>query len=142
VNKYILTYLALSISILIAKSFNLQVEANSLRNSKGVVTFYLYNKDNTIPDKNFQKFYKKQSSYIKNQKAVATFENLQEGNYAIVAFHDENNNGKVDKKFMKPKEGIGFSNFSSISIFNKPNFKKASFFLNKDSKKSIKVIYF
>ena len=49
------------------------------------------------------------------------------GNYAVNILHDENNNGKIDKGLILPKEGIGFSNYSSIGLTNRPNFKKANF---------------
>jgi len=55
--------------------------------------------------------------------------------------HDENKNGKIDKKFILPKEGIGFSNYKSIGFTNKPNFSKASFELDSKTEINIKVIY-
>ena len=39
-------------------SFSLTLQVDKLRNSKGVVIFNLYNRDGTIPDKKFEKFYK------------------------------------------------------------------------------------
>ncbi len=43
---------------------------------------------------------------------------------------------------MLPTEGIGLSNYNSIGIGNKPSFEKASFKLNHNSTKLVKVIYF
>ena len=40
-----------------------------------------------------------------------------------------------------PKEGIGFSYYSSIGLTNRPNFKKASFDLFQDKEIKVKVIY-
>jgi uncharacterized protein (DUF2141 family) len=40
-----------------------------------------------------------------------------------------------------PIEGIGFSNFSSIGFSNRPNFKKARFYLGDNLTKIVKVIY-
>lgn len=45
--------------------------------------------------------------------------------YAVNILHDENANGKIDKGFILPKEGIGFSNYSSVGPMNRPNFSKA-----------------
>ena len=55
--------------------------------------------------------------------------------------HDENKNGKIDKGFILPIEGIGFSNFQSIGLTNRPNFSKASFELKENKSISVKVIY-
>jgi uncharacterized protein (DUF2141 family) len=44
---------------------------------------------------------------------------------------------RLIKDLILPKEGIGFSNYSSIGLTNRPNFKKASFDLFQD--KEIKV---
>ena len=43
--------------------------------------------------------------------------------------------------FLLPKEGVGFSNYQSIGISNKPKFSKASFDLESDLKIKVKVIY-
>ncbi|SFV53437.1 hypothetical protein MNB_SV-6-848 [hydrothermal vent metagenome] len=138
---YLSLLLALLSSISSASGFTLKVSVDNLRNSKGVVQFALYNKDGTIPDENYQKQYKKHIENISKNRAETLFTDLPEGRYAINILHDENKNGEIDKGLLLPTEGIGFSNYDSISITNKPNFKKASFKLNLDTKKSIKVIY-
>jgi len=35
--------------------------------------------------------------------------------YAINILHDEDNNGKIKKGFVLPKEGMGFSNYGVSS---------------------------
>jgi uncharacterized protein (DUF2141 family) len=123
------------------ETFSLTIEVDGLRNSKGVVQFSLYNKDGSIPDEHFKKFYKKEVTDISNNTATITFYNLPEGKYAVNALHDENKNGKIDKSFILPKEGVGFSNYSSIGLTNRPKFSKASFELNSDSEIKINIIY-
>ena len=80
---------------------------------------------------------------IENRNAKVVFNNLPEGSYAVTVLHDENNNGKIDKKFMLPlpKEGVGFSNYIDFGLSNRPNFKDASFNLNSDKTITVKVIY-
>ena len=63
------------------------------------------------------------------------------GKYAVNILHDENKNGKIDKGWVLPIEGIGFSNFKSIGFSNRPNFKKASFYVGSNTSKTIKIIY-
>lgn len=123
-------------------TIDLTVTVNNLRNNKGVVQFALYNKDGSIPDEYFKKYYKVEKAVIKSNSAKVTFTNLPKGIYAVNILHDENQNGKIEKGWVLPIEGVGFSNFESISPFNKPNFEKASFELSADKKISVKVIYF
>lgn len=125
-----------------AKTYSLTVEVNQLRNSTGVVQFALYNKDGSIPDEDYKKYYKILKGKIDNGSSRVTFHQLPAGKYAVNIFHDENMNGKIEKGFILPEEGIGFSNYSKIGLGNKPNFKKASFVLNTDKKIVVKVIYF
>ncbi|QIG88168.1 DUF2141 domain-containing protein [Chryseobacterium sp. POL2] len=124
-----------------AETYILTVKVENLRNSKGVVQFALYNKDNSIPDEDYKKYYRLEKAKIGNGKAEITFKNLPQGKYAVNILHDENNNGKIDKGLLLPKEGIGFSNYQSIGLRNSPNFSKASFLLNVDKTISVRIIY-
>ena len=122
-------------------TFTLTVEIENLRNSKGEVQFTLYNTDGSIPDEHYKNYFKIDKSRIESGKAEITFSNLPKGIYAVNILHDENKNGKIDKGFILPKEGIGFSNYSSIGLTNRPNFKRASFELNQNKTIKVKVIY-
>lgn len=124
-------------------SYSLTIKVNDLKNSNGAVVIALYNKDGSIPDEKFEHFYKKELLYIVENKATFTFDKLPSGFYAITILHDENSNGKIDKKMMLPlpKEGVGFSNYDDFGLNNRPNFKKAGFNLNKNTTITVKVIY-
>lgn len=124
-----------------AETYILTVKVENLRNSKGVVQFALYNKDNSIPDEDYKKYYRLEKAKIVNGKSEITFKNLPKGKSAVNILHDENNNGKIDKGLLLPKEGIGFSNYQSIGLRNRPNFSKASFELNADKTIDVTVIY-
>src|SRR5690606_38881350 len=80
--------------------YDLTIKVRDLRNSEGSVIFAIYNRDGTIPDENFKDYYKKQIAKISGNKAQSVFSNLPMGKYAVSILHDENNNGKIDKKFM------------------------------------------
>ena len=123
------------------EKYDLTIKVDELSNSKGVVQFALYNKEGSIPDEEFKAYYKKQDAKINNDTSSTTFKDLPKGIYAINILHDENKNGKIDKKFILPVEGIGFSNFTNIGLANRPNFPKASFKLSSDTTVAIKVIY-
>ena len=143
----VILFLAFSLQLLSSFSYNkeekysLTVEVENLRNSKGLVQFALYNKDGSIPDEHYKNYFKMEKATINNDKAEVTFSNLPEGDYAVNILHDENNNGKVDKGFVLPKEGIGFSNYASIGLTNRPYFKKASFELKQIKTIKVKIVY-
>ncbi len=122
-------------------SCQLTVNVKNLRNSKGVVQFALYNQDGSIPDVHFKKYFRKMIGEIKDSTSSITFDNLPPGKYAVNILHDENKNEKIDRGFILPIEGIGFSNYQSIGISNRPNFSKASFDVKENKTISVKVIY-
>ncbi len=121
--------------------YSITVSVDGLRNSKGVVQFALYNKEGSIPDEEYKKYYKKDIAKISSGTSLIVFNNLPKGMYAVNILHDENMNGEIDKGFILPIEGIGFSNYDSIGLTNRPGFTKASFNLTSDIIKTIKVIY-
>lgn len=130
----IITLLAFALSLTLysfakpnAKTLSLTIEVKNLRSEKGVVQFALYNKDDSIPDEDYENYYKIVKGEIVNGSSTITFKNIPSGKYAVNILHDENKNGKIDKGFILPIEGIGFSNFRSIGLTNRPNFSKASF---------------
>jgi uncharacterized protein (DUF2141 family) len=143
--KILLSFL----TILIFSSFSnrkqetcsLTVDVSELRNSKGTVQFALYNREDAFPDEQYKKYFKKLNGKIVNGASTVTFENLQEGKYAVNILHDENNDGKIKKGILLPKEGIGFSNFQSIGFSNRPTFTKASFSILSDKKIKVNIIY-
>ncbi len=123
------------------KSFSLTINVEKLRNSEGIVQFALYNKEGSIPDEDFKKCYKIVKANIVNGSSTVTFHGVPSGKYAVNILHDENNNGKIDKGFILPKEGIGFSNFKTIGLSNKPSFLKASFDFNSDKIIKVTIVY-
>jgi len=137
-----LVMLSLLVTALVVQAETLTVLATGLKNNQGEVQFSLYNKYGTIPDKELNKYYKMQRVSINKKQAKVVFKDLPKGRYAVNVFHDGNNNDKIDKGLFMPKEGVGVSKFETINLFHLPNFKKASFALNKDKKIQIKIIYF
>jgi uncharacterized protein (DUF2141 family) len=73
---------------------------------------------------------------IKDKAASVTFKQLEPGAYAVVVFHDENENGKIDHNFIGfPTEPLGFSNGFEPSLTNgMPTFEKLRFALKAPSK--------
>ena len=87
----------------------------------GKVGFALYNKNN-FRIKPVQGI----DSKIVKGKSVVFFENIEPGEYAIICYHDKNNNDKMDfKSNGMPLEDYGASN--NIMNLGPPKFDDAKF---------------
>lgn len=66
---------------------------------------------------------------IQDGQADFRFAGLAPGAYALVVFHDENDNGEIDHKLLRlPSEALGFSNdFSPGLLTGLPSFDKLRF---------------
>lgn len=87
----------------------------------GKVGFALYNKTDfrIKPMQN-------SASKIVNGKSVVVFENVETGEYAIICYHDKNNNDKMDFEANgMPLEDYGASN--NVMNFGPPKFEDAKF---------------
>jgi uncharacterized protein (DUF2141 family) len=103
---------------------DLTVKVDHVKNDRGAVLAALYDSE---------------ASFMKQPLARATFKvkaangevsyvfhDLPAGKYALAVFHDENDNGQLDKNFVGiPKEGYGFSNSNASA--RPPGFSQAAF---------------
>lgn len=120
-------------SLMSAQNVNLTVSVSGLKNSTGTVRVGLFNSDGTF----LKSTYKSLVADIKNNIAVVKFEDLPSGEYAISTYHDENNNGKLDKNMMGiPSEDYAASN-NAKGFMGPPSYKDAKFEISKNSKISI-----
>ncbi|MCA1918666.1 MAG: DUF2141 domain-containing protein [Flavobacterium piscis] len=126
----IITIITLFIcSLMSAQNVKLTVSVSGLKNNSGTVKVGLYNSDGTF----LKTTYKSVASKIKDNNAVVIFDNLPAGEYAISTYHDENNNGKLDKNMMGiPSEDYAASN-NAKGFMGPPAYKDAKFVLAKDS---------
>ncbi len=141
---YPLIAIALLVPITLAADgtgFSITVKVQGLRNSQGTVLFSLYNREDAFPDEKYKKQLKQITGTIVDSASTTTFKNLPAGKYAVNILHDENNDGKIKKGRILPIEGIGFSNYHSIGLFNRPTFEKASIDLQKDMTISVIILY-
>lgn len=106
----------------------LTVHITGLKNNNGKVFIALYDSE-----KNYLKNETGTSVSIKNKRAVAIFDAIDAGSYAISFFHDENNNQEMDTNFLGiPKESYGFSN-NAKGFMGPPTFKNAKVLVDKDT---------
>jgi uncharacterized protein (DUF2141 family) len=119
----------------------LRVNLIGLRSSNGKVHCTLYDQPDAFPDDD-SKALKEGDAPIKNESATCTFTDVSAGKYAIVAYHDENDNGKFDENaFGMPEEGYAFSN-NIKPTFSKPDFRECAFdYRGGDESITISMIY-
>ena len=73
---------------------------------------------------------------------TVTVQGVPPGNYAVQAFHDENDNHRVDRAlFGIPREGVGFSNDAPIRL-GPPKWADAAFAISGDMRIRLKMRYF
>jgi uncharacterized protein (DUF2141 family) len=107
---------------------NLEVNFTELRTSTGQICLGLYSGPKGFPKGGTDSdLLVSKCAPIANGAATLTFGDLKPGKYAITAFHDSNNDGKMNKNgFGMPEEGFGFSNNPEIG-FSAPSFSETEF---------------
>ncbi len=117
---------------------SLRVIVKNYKNDKGMSNIVLYNDAKTFPDKPGQCFHNIWTNISKGMVDV-TFEDIPYGDYALTAYHDENNNHRLDLSVIGiPKEGIAISNDARGFIL--PRFKDAKVTLNAATKTTVMSI--
>ena len=97
------------------------VSVTNALNDNGTVNFALYTEEGFLKQPLFAK-----GSTISNGVSKVIFENVPKGVYAIVCFHDENGNKRMDfEENGMPKESFGTSN-NSLN-FGPPQFENSKF---------------
>ena len=103
----------------------LKVKVEKLRNSNGNVVIKLLDKEEQVVDSLGGK--------VQNNAAEFIFKNIKPGIYTLLYYHDENENGDMDKNFIgMPKEGYGFSN-NAEGRFGPPALEKRLFKIESDT---------
>ena len=124
--KYCLAFFLLILSSgALGQKPTLKIEVVGFESDKGVARIGVYNSK-----EDFGKEGKQVRGYlvkIENKKAYIEVKDLPKGWYAIAAYHDLNDNGKLDKNFMGvPSEVYGFSR-DARATFSAPDYADAVF---------------
>lgn len=115
-----------------ARATDLTVTINGTRNANGSVATGIFNNEGSFP-KPVSAF---ASFRIKATQGHVSFtvHNLPAGRYAVTAYHDENDNGKLDADVTGlPTEGYGVSNDARETL-SPPRWDKASFEVGEQTK--------
>lgn len=115
-------------TILSQEFHSLTISFRGIKNNKGAIFVGVHNQKNNF----LKKHYKEAIVKITNNKAFVIFKGLPPGEYAVSAFHDENNNNKMDTNFLGiPIEPIGISN-DAKGFMGPPKYKHAKFLITTD----------
>lgn len=100
------------------------VTIDNVKNNNGKVSFALHTKDTFMKGNGIIST----ETDINEGKVIVTFENIQPGEYAILALHDENENNRMDfRENGMPLESYGMSN--NVMSFGPPQYDDAKFTL-------------
>ncbi|MCL6265504.1 DUF2141 domain-containing protein [Flagellimonas myxillae] len=111
----------------------LRVQIQDIASDEGTLKVGLYNS----AEKWLEEVYMGESSDIKDGQCEVVFENLPFGTYGISVYHDENNNGKMDKYLgFFPKEDYACSN-QAPAKYGPPEWKDAKFIINQKTNQQL-----
>ncbi|WP_181919363.1 DUF2141 domain-containing protein [Alkalilimnicola ehrlichii] len=120
----------------------LTIEVTGLRNDEGDVIVMVFTEahDGSYPTQ-YEKAVQAQSKPAQAGLRFR-FPDLPSGRYAVRVHHDENGNGKLDKRLgLIPREGLGFSNGARPSRLGPPTFEAAAFELTTETQLRINIVY-
>lgn len=111
------------------------LDFQGMKSDKGSLYVALYNKEDNFLKKPIKGTILK----IEDRKATVTLKEIPTGVYAVSAFHDANDNKKMDTNFLGiPKEPTGMSN-GATGFMGPPKYKDAKFNVTKDTTLTITV---
>lgn len=136
-----LSIVLLALTTTFAKATDVEFEIAGIKNDEGKILIQLFQGKDNYENGNAE------SALIvkaKTGSVTVNFNELDEGEYIIRFFHDENSNGKLETNlFGAPVEGYGFSN-NAKPDFGPVNYSAAKFVVqSRDDKvtNSASVIY-
>lgn len=123
---------------LLAAGNTLDITVKGIRDDQGMVRAGIYNSAETFPKEG--KAMARTATPAKAGSVVLQFTDLPAGKYAVILYHDENNDGQMDKRFgMIPIEGYGLSN--NIKGSGKPSFDQCAFEIPETRSQTIDLRY-
>ena len=121
-----------------ADEFSLSVHIKGVKNNQGNVFVELYNDAKTFR-KSAQAFAILQVPATEGIVTVK-FDGVKPGHYAVLAYHDEDSNGLLNKRFgMIPTEGYALSN--NPTVIGPPSFEDSDFEVLADSELNLALHY-
>ncbi len=136
---YPLLLLLMAIAVQSFSQGRIEVTVSNIKKHVGEIRVGLFNSKETFLEKAVEGKVVK----VTGDKATVVFEQIQNGEYALSVFHDENENGELDTNAIGiPKEGFAFGN-NAMGTFGPPSFDKAKVIIeNNKVTQDIRLKYF
>ncbi len=121
------------------QSTTLLITVPNINPIKGEIQVSVYDNDESFLKENEEsRIYRFK---VKGANGKFVINDLPNGEYAFIIYHDENNNKEMDKSIIgMPKEGYGFSKNFQPGL-SRPDFENCSVFMNQDVKIEIRLRY-
>lgn len=115
------------------------VDISNIRNNKGVIRLAVFTCEQTFREEIplFEKVVCKNE--VEEGKLNTKVKLPHPGTYGIALLDDENENKKLDYRFLRPDEGIGFSNYQHKSL-RRPHFNDFCFEVTNNSTNKIEIV--
>ncbi len=121
----LLTIIFLTLPLLAFSQNKLTIEVMGVLSSNGDVKVAVYDTSDSFLSKD--KVFKTGSASAREGKTEVSIEDIPDGEYAVVLYHDANGNDELDTNWLGvPKEPVGFSN-AKMKTFGPPKFKECAF---------------
>ncbi len=134
ISQFLCWFCFLLFSFTFSQNATLSISVNNAKSNTGKIYVAIYNSKTNF----LVKHVAGNSQLITKNAAPFSFD-LPKGTYAVSAFHDENNNGKLDKNMLGiPKERYGFSN-NAKGFMSAPSFEQAKILVNGNKTIEIKL---
>lgn len=102
----------------------LHVTVEDIRNDSQPVRVLLFNTPDSFPDE--EQYFKVKATRAMEGTAVVEFTDLDPGTYGIMAYHDENEDNRLNRVLaMWPSEGYGLSR--NPLVMGPPTFQEVAF---------------
>jgi len=135
---FLSAFISICLSLALKSDNTLTVVITNIKSYEGELEIGIFQDSNEYPQEGSQ-MYKLRIPVSKDSLEVE-FPNLTDGEYAIVLFHDINNDSICNMNFIGyPKEPYGFSN-NKRPFFRTPSFNATKFSVTEDKKIYIKLI--
>lgn len=136
-NKLVVFIVCIFLSTMLFGQNKVIANITNIKNNEGVCRACLFTNEYTFTGKGSPAYCVVVN--VKNKLATAVFSNITPGVYALLVFHDMNNNNKIDKNFFGiPKEGYGASN-NKLPFASAPHFDDNKFIVANNNVVSLNI---
>ena len=119
-----------------SSSYKLTVVATGIKSETGTIRAVLCTKGERFPNTCAIR----EAVPAKKGVVKITFNDVPQGEYAFAAFHDENDDTRLNSKGRMPAEGLLFSN-NAMGRMGPPSFKQSAFEIADDKRVMVQARY-